>query len=211
MPTPRRGLSLIELLIVTAIISVLAAIILPATMGARENGRATACRSNLRQLELALKLYADDHDGGLPGTYVWESVLTGSRRPRIALWCPSTRQFVPGTSLGPGSRLAGYGYSSFLSGLLQPRDHASRPMNLAEVRFPATTVAFCDAQLGRIALSSVDMEGGHGGTEQGALRHRGGANYAFLDGHVKWHRPEQVGGTNNGWPQDGTRPNFLPW
>jgi prepilin-type N-terminal cleavage/methylation domain-containing protein len=52
--TPRRGLSLIEILVVTGIIALLAAIAVPAVQFSRERARATACRNNLKQLGTAL-------------------------------------------------------------------------------------------------------------------------------------------------------------
>jgi len=61
-----RGFTLLELLAVIAIISVLAAILLPALAGARERSRGIYCLNNTRQLVLAWQLYADDHEGLLP-------------------------------------------------------------------------------------------------------------------------------------------------
>ena len=58
----RRGFTLIELLVVIAIIALLMAILMPALSYARKQARSTACQSNLRQLCLAMNLYALDHD-----------------------------------------------------------------------------------------------------------------------------------------------------
>jgi len=59
----RKAFTLIELLVVIAIIALLAAILFPVFAQVRESGRATACRSNLKQIASALTMYRDDFDG----------------------------------------------------------------------------------------------------------------------------------------------------
>ncbi|MFA4016143.1 MAG: hypothetical protein RUDDFDWM_001245 [Candidatus Fervidibacterota bacterium] len=62
----RCGFTLIELLVVIAIIAILAAMLFPVFARAREQARATTCRSNLLQLGRALLMYAQDYDEELP-------------------------------------------------------------------------------------------------------------------------------------------------
>ncbi len=81
-PRPRRGgFTLIELLVVIAIIAILASMLLPALSRAKEKALQVQCLSNLKQLNLALLLYADDHDGIFPG-----AASKGSYEPMKEDW-----------------------------------------------------------------------------------------------------------------------------
>jgi prepilin-type N-terminal cleavage/methylation domain-containing protein len=66
----KAGFTMIELIVVIAIIGLLAALLLPAVQAAREAARATQCFNNLRQLGIALHNYHDAHSC-LPPAVVW--------------------------------------------------------------------------------------------------------------------------------------------
>jgi prepilin-type N-terminal cleavage/methylation domain-containing protein/prepilin-type processing-associated H-X9-DG protein len=86
----RKGFTLIELLVVIAIIAILAAILFPVFAQAREQARSTACLSNMKQLGLALKMYAQDYDEEYPmGTY--EGPRNWEVNPDVISYAPTNQ------------------------------------------------------------------------------------------------------------------------
>jgi prepilin-type N-terminal cleavage/methylation domain-containing protein/prepilin-type processing-associated H-X9-DG protein len=67
----RRGFTLIELLVVIAIVAILAALLFPVFLNARESARRTACLSNLRQIGVLFHQYRADWDEEDPWMVVW--------------------------------------------------------------------------------------------------------------------------------------------
>jgi prepilin-type N-terminal cleavage/methylation domain-containing protein len=64
--TARLGFTLVELLVAIAVIAIFAALLLPALARARASARGLSCISNTRQINLATRLYAEDHDDFIP-------------------------------------------------------------------------------------------------------------------------------------------------
>jgi prepilin-type N-terminal cleavage/methylation domain-containing protein/prepilin-type processing-associated H-X9-DG protein len=98
-PTPnahRSAFTLIELLIVIAILAILAAILFPVFAAARERGRIATCASNARQLGLASHMYAQDYDEQLPAAPSFfnpharvKTALAPYVRTESLFYCPS--------------------------------------------------------------------------------------------------------------------------
>lgn len=73
----RKGFTLVELLVVIAVIALLAALVLPALVRAKEAGRGAVCKNNLRQIGLASTTYSLDNKGRLPYFLDWLYVRSG--------------------------------------------------------------------------------------------------------------------------------------
>lgn len=187
----RRGFSLIELLIVIAVIGLLAAILFPVFAQAREAARRNTCLSNLRQLITVHHLYVQDYDEVLPawflpganGLVTWPVFFRGYYRdPQILRqgFIPPVEMIQPPCSadyamltwgpMGDGSRDDPY---SRWPGSVWRAGEAPRPMRLQEVRRPAETAQFAD---GFTCIDATAIDSQH---QRHALQ------VAFVDGHVR--------------------------
>jgi prepilin-type N-terminal cleavage/methylation domain-containing protein/prepilin-type processing-associated H-X9-DG protein len=92
----RRGFTLIELLVVVAIVAILAALLLPGLTRAKEAARSISCKSNLRQLGIALDLYLQDNRDHYPPESIPPTSTAG-----LGYWTTALRPILAGT----GNRL----------------------------------------------------------------------------------------------------------
>jgi prepilin-type N-terminal cleavage/methylation domain-containing protein/prepilin-type processing-associated H-X9-DG protein len=196
----RGGFTLIELLVVIAIIAILAAILFPVFARAREKARQSSCLSNVKQLMLAVMMYAQDYDETLPYASSWgvsgepsnitwyQALMPYAKNSQIVI-CPS----YPNQSIGYGWNYQNFGYRTSAGNM--SRDPGCK---LAEIPVPAGTILIGDDpdqgfhDAGGIYIygpSQFDLAGdptSDPDVANLARRHNGGGNYGFCDGHAKW-------------------------
>ena len=195
-----NGFTLIELLVVIAIIAILAAILFPVFARAREKARQASCASNVKQIMLALLMYAQDYDEQLcygfnytgylaTGLYLsWYNVLQPYVKNKQIFVCPSIPMYNAETTY-PGY-VWNYPHMPYRTPFVY------RQASLAYWKRPAQVMAICDGDAehpigwrmftycpvcyGSTYLWADPATGNVG------HHHNGGANCGFLDGHVKW-------------------------
>jgi prepilin-type N-terminal cleavage/methylation domain-containing protein/prepilin-type processing-associated H-X9-DG protein len=86
----KDGFTLVELLVVIAVIGILAALLLPAVSRASGKARRTTCLSNLKQINLGLRMYADENHDILPNTNAVMSAYKELVKTYVGLEAPSS-------------------------------------------------------------------------------------------------------------------------
>ena len=195
-----RGFTLVELLIVIAIVGLLAALLFPVFAKIREKAQETTCASNLRQLGQAFMMYAQDYDQHLPEQWAgrtptdvgassvstaWETYLRPYTKNKDINRCPSDTLSKPLKIPATGITL----FSSYATTFqVQGKSLAAIPASALTVLLLENKqngnigdIDWLVQQLGKQRLQPDD------GVvyEQPDFRHNEMANYLFVDGHVK--------------------------
>ena len=189
-----KGFTLIELLVVIAIIAILAAILFPVFGRARENARRASCGSNLKQIGLGLLQYKQDYDERLPPDGLatdpqnvsgWAFTIQPYIKSEQILQCAS-EPAPPATAATPGERAILPGYTDYWYNF-----NLGGGLSDAQIEYPANVILNGDGASGLGSAANYSRARA-GGPNSGAQRHFDGANYSFVDGHVKWLKPERV-------------------
>ena len=138
----RRAFTLVELLVVIAIIAILAALLLPAFSGAKQKAWTTTCNSNLHQISLGLKMFADDNNGSYP--------LSGQRIPWNRAnpeastngWMQQILSFVQNTNVYhcPTDRESPFSYFSGVRPAYIAANKKFAAVSIKRIQFPAAHV-----------------------------------------------------------------------
>lgn len=171
---PRKGFTLIELMVVVAVISILAAILFPVFAKARQAARKTTDISNMKQLSLALLMYAQDYDDRFP---YYSNTSSGTAKQWPILLYPyfkDVRLLISPSLPEIGSdftnrshtnindymlnRFPSYGYNKDYLGAVPPGAYNMIGASMAAVQSPSQTVTFVTTATSRTDSVGIPLE-----------------------------------------------------
>jgi prepilin-type N-terminal cleavage/methylation domain-containing protein len=181
----RNAFTLVEMLVVLAVIGIMAALLVPVFAQARAKSRQTACISNLRQLATSITMYAADYDDRLPMALDMNTAASYVANPSD----------VPPEDLGlPTIKAVLAPYKAIDAVFHCPQDHLSDEVSEA-MNHKASWFDYCGASykyeeelaLSGQALSSVRRPSDTLLFFDYQAFHDGMVSSAFADGHAKAH------------------------
>ena len=199
-----KRFTLIELLMVIAIIAILAGLLLPALAGVKKEGQRMQCLNNMRQLGFCANQYADDNNdwyshGGASSisNYIFKIASTGGLKNYIkGKQDPALGNVSPLVICPLGNRYSttrtnyddvfSYGFNYFLTDYMTPRTHTT--ISRAKVKNPSGRMLL--SELGRDNwLRKSGSPFGHGTMQSSrdqyhAFRHNKQCGVTYVDGHV---------------------------
>jgi prepilin-type N-terminal cleavage/methylation domain-containing protein len=200
-----QAFTLIELLVVIAIIAILAAMLLPTLSSAKQKAWTAQCQSNLHQISLGMKMYADDANGLYPesgGSIAWnqKDVTTGNYS-----WLQQIFSYVQNTNvyrcpteqmLSPTEQSQFNYFNGARAAYIVANGFAS--VDSKRIRFPAAyvlsgdTLDFQPADADKDDYTqdcignAVDPNGND--TVENWQAHGKGQNILFEDGHARFYK-----------------------
>jgi prepilin-type N-terminal cleavage/methylation domain-containing protein len=196
----RLGFTLIELLVVIAIIAILAAMLLPALSSGRQRALNTACKSNLHQIGLAFKMYAEDCNTLYP--------QSGTLLPWPAdSWVHMLYAYAPTTNVFhcPADRTSPFSYFNGMRAAYIAAGNQMVAVNVKKIMFPVAYVLSGDTVSDPATVFKPNDSDKDDATQNcvgGALNgspfvawqvHSKGQNVLFDDGHAKWFKGYNAG------------------
>ncbi|MBI4023566.1 MAG: type II secretion system protein [Verrucomicrobia bacterium] len=189
--------TLVELLVVIAIISILAALLMPAIRGARDRAKAANCMANLKQIGLAIFIYAGENDGKPPPHFnpesspvQWPVKLVSSLGPVKVTWTMAEMNPVLRCPVNPLTQNLGGNPSNYSLNSSITRDTPGffKLWRLDSIPDPARIILALDAgpdpgAPNRPAYNTTSNPGDLALARQGNW-HFGKLNALFCDGHV---------------------------